>query len=95
MSPKSKDVLEVKPLPQSDSSPNDRKKASTKTPNYGSEGVKNHDIFSLPTADYKILALVTIVAATVRLFRIYQPPSVVFDEVQYVPAFSVAHCPLS
>lgn len=30
------------------------------------------------------MVLVTIVAAVVRLFRIYQPTSVVFDEVQYV-----------
>ena len=33
-------------------------------------------------ADYQIMAVLTLVAAVVRLFRIYQPTSVVFDEVQ-------------
>lgn len=32
------------------------------------------------------MLLVTILGAVVRLFRIYQPTSVVFDEVQYVSA---------
>lgn len=54
------------------------------TSSYGSEGVKDNNIFHLPSADYKVLVLVTLVALVVRLFRIYQPSSVVFDEVQYV-----------
>lgn len=90
MPPKSKDVLEVKPLSKSARSPShspkpkDRKRAATKISNYGSEGVTDNDIFNLPVSDYKILALLTAVAAVVRLFRIYQPTSVVFDEVQCV-----------
>jgi dolichyl-phosphate-mannose-protein mannosyltransferase len=49
---------------------------------YRSDGVTNHDIFSLPSSDWQLLGLLTVVAAVVRLFRIYQPTSVVFDEVQ-------------
>lgn len=61
-----------------------RPKQQSKVPSYTSEGVKDHDIFSLPGSDWQLLALLTIVAGMVRLFRIYQPSSVVFDEVQYV-----------
>lgn len=46
--------------------------------------VKN-DIFNLPTIDYKLMVILTIIATGVRLYRIYQPSSVVFDEVQYEP----------
>lgn len=49
---------------------------------YASQGVTDNDVFLLPASDYQIMALLTIVAAVVRLFRIYQPTSVVFDEVQ-------------
>ncbi len=55
-----------------------------KTDDYTSEGVVDHDIFLLPGSDYQIMAVVTVLAAIVRLFRIYQPSSVVFDEVQCV-----------
>jgi dolichyl-phosphate-mannose-protein mannosyltransferase len=51
---------------------------------YTSEGVKDHDIFNLPGSDWSLLGLLMIVATMVRLFRISQPTSVVFDEVQYV-----------
>ena len=64
------------------------KKVSRK--DYTSDGVKDHDIFWLPGTDYQMMILVTIAAAVVRLFRIYQPSSVVFDEVQYV-AHSILH----
>lgn len=53
-----------------------------KAADYASEGVSDHDIFSLPKSDYQLLGLLTLVTAVVRLFRIYQPSSVVFDEVQ-------------
>lgn len=53
-----------------------------KDTDYTSEGVSDHDIFSLPKSDYQLLGLLTLVTAVVRLFRIYQPNSVVFDEVQ-------------
>jgi dolichyl-phosphate-mannose-protein mannosyltransferase len=60
---------------------------------YKSDGVVNHDIFNLPSSDWTLLALITIVGAFVRLFRITQPTSVVFDEVQYVqPGYSKRNC---
>lgn len=86
----SRDTLEVKPLPKSGRSPSrspnskNRKKQSQGSSSYASDGVTNNNIFSLPTTDYRALAFLTLVAAVVRLFRIYQPSSVVFDEVQYV-----------
>lgn len=52
---------------------------------YTSEGVEDNDVFLLPISDYQVMAGVTILGAIIRLFRIYQPDSVVFDEVQYVP----------
>lgn len=55
-----------------------------KRKSYASEGVTDNDIFLLPVSDYQIMVLLTLVGAVVRLFRIYQPTSVVFDEVQYV-----------
>jgi dolichyl-phosphate-mannose-protein mannosyltransferase len=60
------------------------KKALKKTKDYSSEGVENHDVFELPSSDIQALITLTLVGAVVRLFRIYQPSSVVFDEVQYV-----------
>ena len=53
-----------------------------KRKDYGSDGVHDNDIFMLPASDYQLLGILTVVAAVVRLFRIYQPTSVVFDEVQ-------------
>lgn len=89
MPPKSRNALEVQPPAKSSRSssrsprPKNRKKAPPETLSYGSDGVKDNNIFNLPTSDYKILVLVTLVAAAVRLFRIYQPTSVVFDEVHF------------
>lgn len=54
----------------------------TKLKSYTSEGVKNNDIFQLPGSDWQLLGVLTCLAAVVRLFRIFQPSSVVFDEVQ-------------
>lgn len=80
---RSRETLEVKPLSKSEYFPS-RSPNSKKTSSYASDGVTDNNIFALPTKDYKVLAFLTIVAAVVRLFRIYQPSSVVFDEVQYV-----------
>lgn len=86
----SRDTLGVMSLSKSERSPSrspnskNRKKAGTTS--YASDGVTDNNIFSLPTKDYRVLAFLTIVAAVIRLFRIYQPSSVVFDEVQYVSA---------
>ncbi|KAF3760071.1 family 39 glycosyltransferase [Cryphonectria parasitica EP155] len=50
---------------------------------YTSEGVEDNDVFLLPISDYQVMIGVTILGAIVRLFRIYQPDSVVFDEVHF------------
>lgn len=57
-------------------------KTVKKHKDYTSEGVADHDVLLLPGSDYQVMIVVTILAAIVRLFRIYQPSSVVFDEVQ-------------
>ncbi|KAL4894150.1 Dolichyl-phosphate-mannose-protein mannosyltransferase-domain-containing protein [Aspergillus ambiguus] len=89
MSLKSKDALGVQSTPRSGRSPSrsprpkNRKKIPATSSNYGSDGVQDNNIFNLPTSDYKALTLLTLIAAVVRLFRIYQPSSVVFDEVHF------------
>lgn len=60
------------------------KKGAIKRNDYTSDGVKDNDVFSLPGSDYRVMIFVTVIATIVRLFRIYQPSSVVFDEVQFV-----------
>jgi dolichyl-phosphate-mannose-protein mannosyltransferase len=92
MGQKSKDTLAVRPQSRGGRSPSRSPKPKNRKPmaaaapkSYASDGVKNNDIFKLPGSDYKLVVLVTLIAAAVRLFRIYQPTSVVFDEVQYVP----------
>jgi len=52
-------------------------------PSYKSDGVEDNDIFLLPVSDYQIMLGLTFLAAIIRLFRIYQPTSVVFDEVHF------------
>ena len=71
-------------------SPQPPAKKLQKPVDYTSEGVADHDIFLLPGSDYQVMIAITLLATVVRLFRIYQPSSVVFDEVQYVfPNFEV------
>lgn len=53
-----------------------------KPTDYTSHGVTDNDVFMLPSSDFQLLGVLTVIAAVVRLFRIYQPSSVVFDEVQ-------------
>lgn len=65
---------------------NNKNKAVKVKDDYSSEGVQDNDPFLLPGSDFTLLAIITILSAIVRLFRIYQPDSVVFDEVQYVTA---------
>jgi dolichyl-phosphate-mannose-protein mannosyltransferase len=77
----------VDPNPQSDRPdvpPNGRirPKSKSKSVGYQSDGVQDNDIFNLPASDWQLLGFLTLVALFVRLFRIYQPSSVVFDEVQ-------------
>ncbi len=57
-------------------------KSKGKPTDYSSHGVTDNDIVLLPSSDFQLLGVLTAVAALVRLFRIYQPSSVVFDEVQ-------------
>ncbi|PYI25087.1 PMT-domain-containing protein [Aspergillus indologenus CBS 114.80] len=90
MASQSKNTLEVNPPPKSQlrsssrsPGPKSRKNVTVRAPSYASEGVTDNNIFKLPASDYKTLVVVTIVAAVVRLFRIYQPSSVVFDEVHF------------
>ncbi|RFU24529.1 hypothetical protein B7463_g11802, partial [Scytalidium lignicola] len=65
-------------------SPSSKKRAANKNPkDYTSEGVSDHDVFLLPGSDYQAMISLTVLAAFVRLFRIYQPSSVVFDEVHF------------
>ena len=56
---------------------------SHKAKGYTSDGVQDNDVLKLPASDWQLLGVLTVVAGIVRLFRIYQPTSVVFDEVQY------------
>ena len=58
------------------------RKRAAKPTDYSSEGVEDHDVFLLPVSDYQVMVALTLLAAVVRIFRIYQPSSVVFDEVQ-------------
>jgi dolichyl-phosphate-mannose-protein mannosyltransferase len=53
-----------------------------KRKDYSSEGVTDNDVFLLPGSDFQLLGVLTAIATMVRLFRIYEPTSVVFDEVQ-------------
>lgn len=57
-------------------------KAKAKSTSYKSDGVEDNDVFLLPGSDYLLLLALTLVGAAVRIFRISQPTSVVFDEVQ-------------
>ncbi|KAL9122204.1 MAG: hypothetical protein Q9187_001239 [Circinaria calcarea] len=54
-----------------------------KPSDYSSHGVTDNDIFLLPSSDLQLLGILTAIAAAIRLFRIYQPSSVVFDEVHF------------
>ncbi|EMC98526.1 glycosyltransferase family 39 protein [Baudoinia panamericana UAMH 10762] len=50
---------------------------------YTSSGVTDNNPFNLKSHDWEALGAVTLIALFVRLFRIYQPSSVVFDEVHF------------
>ncbi|KAI7383345.1 hypothetical protein KC328_g11313, partial [Hortaea werneckii] len=51
--------------------------------NYASRGVTDNNLLNLQSSDWQALGTITVLALFVRLFRIYQPPSVVFDEVHF------------
>ncbi|KAJ6115030.1 Dolichyl-phosphate-mannose--protein mannosyltransferase 1 [Penicillium sp. IBT 16267x] len=89
MGQKAKDTLAVRPQsrgrrsPSRSPRPKNRKPVQPPPKSYASDGVKDNDILNLPASDYTLLVLVTLIGAAVRLFRIYQPTSVVFDEVHF------------
>lgn len=62
--------------------PRGAQRSKGKPSDYSSHGITDNDIFLLPSSDLQLLGILTAVAAAIRLFRIYQPSSVVFDEVQ-------------
>lgn len=79
----SKSHLDAKSSSRTGRSPDPKgRQSDSKSPSYASDGVKDTNIFQLPSSDYQILFSLIILAAIVRLFRISQPTSVVFDEVQ-------------
>ncbi|KAH8677231.1 family 39 glycosyltransferase [Ilyonectria robusta] len=59
------------------------KSGKKKITSYQSEGVEDNDVFLLPVSDYWMVLSVTILATIVRVFKIFQPTSVVFDEVHF------------
>ncbi|KAJ8110928.1 hypothetical protein ONZ43_g5744 [Nemania bipapillata] len=77
------------PPPSTKGGPNANPKSETRVQakkphdDFTSDGVEDNDVFLLPVSDYQVMLLVTIIGAIVRLFRIYQPTSVVFDEVHF------------
>ena len=76
------------PQPQSTAvttkSKNNSKPKDTKNTSYQSDGVEDNDVFLLPLSDYWVALTLILVATLVRVYKIYQPTSVVFDEVQCV-----------
>jgi dolichyl-phosphate-mannose-protein mannosyltransferase len=64
------------------------KNKNTKNTSYQSDGVEDNDVFLLPLSDYWVALALILVATIVRVYKIYQPTSVVFDEVQCVPPAS-------
>ncbi|KAK8103181.1 Dolichyl-phosphate-mannose--protein mannosyltransferase 1 [Apiospora sp. TS-2023a] len=73
----------AKPKGAYTAAPGAKLQAVKKHDDYTSEGVDDNDVFLLPISDYQVMTVVTILGAIVRLFRIYQPTSVVFDEVHF------------
>lgn len=69
-------------------SKNKSKSKDTKNNSYQSDGVEDNDVFLLPLSDYWVALALILVATLVRVYKIYQPTSVVFDEVQCVPPAS-------
>ena len=67
-------VAHVAPTPPP-SSVSSKSKSKSKAPkrkeDYTSEGVEDNDVFLLPISDYQVMIGLTLLAAAVRLFRIY------------------------
>ncbi|KAG5993392.1 hypothetical protein E4U43_003514, partial [Claviceps pusilla] len=63
--------------------PTSTKVKPNRNTSYKSDGVQDNDVFQLPLSDYLTCLALTLLGAVVRIFRIYQPSSVVFDEVHF------------
>ena len=74
-------ALEKPPTERKPSNKPKPKKAK-KVASYKSEGVEDNDVFLLPVRDYWVVLGLTVLATAVRVWKISQPSSVVFDEVQ-------------
>lgn len=76
--------LEKPEKPPTERKPSARPKKSKakKDTSYKSDGVEDNDVFLLPVSDYLVTAGLTLLATAVRVWKISQPTSVVFDEVQ-------------
>jgi dolichyl-phosphate-mannose-protein mannosyltransferase len=62
---------------------NNKNKSASKNSSYQSDGVEDNDIFLLPGVDYLVALALIVVATAVRVYKIYLPTSVVFDEVHF------------
>ncbi|UZP37964.1 hypothetical protein NXS19_005780 [Fusarium pseudograminearum] len=60
-----------------------KNKSKNKVTSYQSEGVEDNDVFLLPLSDYWVVLALMVLATIVRVYKIYQPTSVVFDEVHF------------
>ncbi|KAK3337507.1 glycosyltransferase family 39 protein [Cercophora scortea] len=69
--------------PQSAPTAKSKTKAPKRKDDYSSDGVEDNDVFLLSGSSLQLVVAITLLAAIVRLFRIYQPTSVVFDEVHF------------
>jgi dolichyl-phosphate-mannose-protein mannosyltransferase len=76
----------ARPTAASSAKPGEKKSLKGSAPakkSYKSDGVEDNDVFLLPLSDYWIMFGLAALATTVRVFRISQPTSVVFDEVHF------------
>ncbi|KAF5982186.1 dolichyl-phosphate-mannose-protein mannosyltransferase [Fusarium bulbicola] len=71
------------PPPQPQTTAVTTKSKDTKNTSYQSDGVEDNDVFLLPLSDYWVALALILVATLVRVYKIYQPTSVVFDEVHF------------
>ncbi|KAH6887920.1 family 39 glycosyltransferase [Thelonectria olida] len=76
-------VQQTQPQQQQPVAKSKSKSGKKKTVSYKSDGVEDNDIFLLPVSDYWVVLALTVVSTVVRVFKIFQPTSVVFDEVHF------------
>ncbi|KAJ4298433.1 Dolichyl-phosphate-mannose--protein mannosyltransferase 1 [Collariella sp. IMI 366227] len=76
-------AVRASPPPASNPTQKPKTKATKHKDDYSSEGVEDNDVFLMSGSDFSLVLGIIMLAAAVRLFRIYQPTSVVFDEVHF------------